>query len=98
MFSFCRKRLLHTDCRQGPFNWVGGSRRDPRDRLGVQANLEPRTGKVLAEVATSGPEEVESAAMVAKEAFTTWSKARTSTSGRSENLYPLIIDLDSGPD
>ncbi len=54
---------------RGPFNWLSGRRVDPEDSPGSFRNLEPRTGKLLAEVPSSGKKDVEKAVGAAKEAF-----------------------------
>jgi acyl-CoA reductase-like NAD-dependent aldehyde dehydrogenase len=58
----------------GPFNWVAGSRCEPKDFLRKITNIEPRTGKILCEVPASGPLEVNNAVKCAKNAYITWSK------------------------
>ena len=58
----------------GPFNWINNERVQPVDSSGVFKNLEPRSGKVLADVPSSGPKEVDRAVQSSKEAFKSWSK------------------------
>jgi hypothetical protein len=65
---------ISTDCRAGPFNWVNGRKVDPVDDIGTFDNVEPRTGKILAKVRSSGPKEVQRAVDAARQAFKHWSK------------------------
>lgn len=58
----------------GPFNWINNERVQPVDSSGAFKNLEPRSGKVLADVPSSGPKEVDRAVQSSKEAFKSWSK------------------------
>ena len=71
----------------GPFNWVNGERCSPRDNLGSFANVEPRSGKVLAQVEASGPGEVERAVNAAKEAFPKWKQVKSFTTGVQIQSY-----------
>ncbi len=78
--SFHHFRAMSTSFKSlsGPFNWVNNQRVEPLDSYGKISNLEPRSGKLLAEVATSGKKEVDRAVQAAKEAFQSWSKVKTS--------------------
>merc|ERR1719264_1302489 len=64
---------INTDCRVGPFNWINGRRVEPCDDIGTFDNVEPRSGKVLAKVPSSGPKEVSRAVDAARAAFKEWS-------------------------
>ncbi len=65
---------LNTDCRTGPFNWIDGHRQEPVDAAGAFDNIEPRTGKTLSKVTSSGQKEVDRAVQSAKKAFEGWRK------------------------
>ena len=73
-FTGLMSAAINTDATRGPFNWIGGRRQEPVDSVGSYDNIEPRTGKVLATIPSSGPKEVERAVQTAKEAFRSWSK------------------------
>jgi hypothetical protein len=59
---------------QGPYNWINNARVEPIDKLGNIQDLEPRSGKLLANVTSSGKEEVNRAVQAAKIAFKSWSQ------------------------
>ena len=60
---------------KGPFNWVNNERVEPVDTSsGVINDIEPRSGKVLAQVPISGKKDVDIAVQAAKKAFRSWSK------------------------
>ena len=63
----------------GPFNWINNQRVSPKDvtTSSVTSNVEPRSGKLLAEVPISGPKDVDTAVKAAKTAFQSWSKVST---------------------
>ena len=59
----------------GPFNWIGNQ------RVGTSSpetfdDIEPRTGKVLAKVHTSGQSDIDKAVQAAREAFPSWSQVK----------------------
>ena len=59
----------------GPYNWINNQRVTPVDTsAGVIKNIEPRSGKLLAEVPVSGTGDVDTAVKAAKTAFQSWSK------------------------
>ena len=60
---------------KGPFNWVNNERVEPVDTSsGAINDIEPRSGKVLAQVPISGKKDVDIAVQAAKKAFRSWSK------------------------
>ena len=59
---------------QGPFNWINNERVQPVDSPGTFRDLEPRSGKLLAEIPSSGKKDVDIAVQSSKEAFKSWSK------------------------
>ena len=73
---------LTTCAASGPFNWVNGARREPEDTLGRFANIEPRTGKILAEISSSGQREVDSVVACAIAAQVSWRKTPAAERGR----------------
>ena len=68
---------ITTDVRSGPFNWVNGERCNPVDSSKTFNNVEPRTGKVLAAIPASGPQEVNRAVEAASQALVGWKKVRS---------------------
>ena len=61
---------------QGPFNWIDNERVQPVDSPGTFRDLEPRSGKLLAEIPSSGKKDVDIAVQSSKEAFKSWSKVK----------------------
>ena len=81
---------------QGPYNWIDNERVQPVDSVGTFKNLEPRSGKLLAEIPSSGPKEVDRAVKSANEAFKSWSQVRTylcSKSSIKAQFTGLHLDL-----
>jgi aldehyde dehydrogenase (NAD+) len=62
---------------------VGGKRCEPLDSGGAFNNLEPRTGRLLCQVASSGPQEVDRAVAAARAAFPAWA----ALSGQFSHLF-----------
>lgn len=81
---------ITTDC-SGPYNWVDGKRCQPVDTIGTFENLEPRTGKLLCSVPSSGPKEVDRAVAAAAQAFKTWSQLSGLERGRLLTAAALKI-------
>jgi len=100
-----RNRL--TSWTSGPFNWVNGRRCEPIESPRCSANLEPRSGKLLASVPISGKTEVDRAVAAARAAFPGWSglsgmergrmliRAAELIKSRSEELARLDV-MDNG--
>jgi len=74
---------ITTDCCVGPFNWINGRRVEPCDDIGTFDNVEPRSGKVLSRVPSSGPKEVSRAVDAARAAFKEWSALTGMERGRT---------------
>ncbi|TRY77981.1 hypothetical protein TCAL_13805 [Tigriopus californicus] len=75
-------RAIATDVTHGPWNWLAGQRTTPLDALGNWANIEPRSGRVLASIPMSGPQEVDRAVTTAQAAFPAWSRLSGTERGR----------------
>ena len=71
---FARTMSSSFKCVQGPYNWVNNQRVEPIEASGIIKNLEPRSGKLLAQVPISGTSEVDRVVQTAKKAFKSWSK------------------------
>ncbi|CAG0892753.1 unnamed protein product [Darwinula stevensoni] len=76
-----RSRRISTAA-TGPFNWVRGERVAPSDGLGVEAVVEPGTGRVIAEVPGSGARDVDAAVREAARAFEEWGEVGPRERGR----------------
>ena len=79
---------------QGPYNWIDNERVQPVDSVGTFKNLEPRSGKLLAEIPSSGPKEVDRAVKSANEAFKSWSQVLYNVDlNQGSKREPILIPL-----
>jgi 1-pyrroline dehydrogenase len=76
-------------------NFIGGAWK-PAAGGATDKVLDPATGEVIAEVASSGAEDVDAAVSAAAEAFTTW--GRTTPRERSEALLALAAAIEDNID
>ena len=60
----------------GPFNWINNQRVNPIAAKGSIKNLEPRSGKLLANVPISDQADVDRAVKAAKSAYQSWSQVK----------------------
>ena len=79
---------------QGPYNWIDNERVQPVDSVGTFKNLEPRSGKLLAEIPSSGSKEVDRAVKSANEAFKSWSQVLYNVDlNQGSKREPILIPL-----